>query len=164
MKLVFLDKENMLLFLNRVQTHQLSFEQREKLEPQLKALLLKLKQIYHMSFCGYYTIHVYQDMLYGTILKIHREDLDDFDYFQDEIELCLHVEKNSKILYQIKDPCDVRKKWRKKTKLYYYNHQFYFDMTETISQQELGRFLEYTEPCFQNTQEILLYGKVLESW
>ena len=154
----------MLLFLNRVQTHQLSFEQREKLEPQLKALLLKLKQIYHMSFCGYYTIHVYQDMLYGTILKIHREDLDGFDYFQDEIELCLRVEKNGKILYRIEDPCDVRKKWDKKTKLYYYDHQFYFYMIENMSQLELRHILEFTEPCFQNTEEIFNYGKVFDSW
>lgn len=164
MKLVFLDKENMLLFLNAVQTHQLSFEQRDKLEPQLKSLLLKLKHIYHLSFYGYYTIYVYQDPLYGNILKIHRENLDDFDYLQDEIELCLHIEKNSKILYRIEDPCDVRKKWHKKTKLYYYDHQFYFYMIENMSQLELGQFLEFTEPCFQNTCEILTYGKVLDSW
>lgn len=164
LKLVLLDKENMLLFLNSVQPHQLSFEQKEKLESQLKSLLLKLKHIYHLSFCGYYTIYVYQDSLYGNILKIHHEDLDDFGYLQDEIELCFHIEKNSKILYRIEDPCDVRKKWHKKTKLYYYDHQFYFYMIENMSQLELGQFLEFTEPCFQNTEEILNYGKVLDSW
>ena len=155
----------MLLFLNRVQSHQLSFEQREKLEPQLKSLLLKLKQIYHISFFGYYTIHVYQDKLYGTILKIHREDLDDFDCFHDEIELCLHIEQESEILYQVNDPLYLSKrKWRKKTKLYYYDHQFYFRIIEDISQQELGQFLEFTEPCFQQSHEVLTYGKELECW
>ena len=57
LKLVFLDKENTRLFLNMIQKHQLNFEKKEILEKQLKEILTKLKQIFHTTFYGYYTIN-----------------------------------------------------------------------------------------------------------
>lgn len=164
MKLVFLDKENMLLFLNMIQKHQLNFEKKEILEKQLKEILTKLKQIFHTTFYGYYTSYVYQDHVYGTILKIHREDLDDFDYFRDEIELCLQIEKSSKILYQIEDPMMIYKGWHRKTKLYYYQQKFYLEIVKIMNQQELGKFLEFVIPVFQNTKEIITCGRELKGW
>ena len=61
----------MFLFLNQVKSSPLNFEEKETLEQQVKQIFLKLKEIYHISFCGYYTIYAYQDPLYGSVLKIH---------------------------------------------------------------------------------------------
>ena len=102
--------------------------------------------------------------MYGTILKIHREDLDDFDYFRDEIELCLQIEKSSKILYQIEDPMMIYKGWHRKTKLYYYQQKFYLEIVKIMNQQELGKFLEFVIPVFQNTKEIITCGRELKGW
>lgn len=162
MKLVFLDSENMLLFLNQVGSNSLDFSSVDTLEDQLRNLLMKLKQIYHLKISGYYSIYVSKDALYGMILKIHREDLDEFDYFHDEIEICLHIEKNTNILYKIEDPFDICIEFLKEMKLYFYENSFYLDITGEITQDKLGQLLEFVEPIACGTKEILKYGKTIE--
>jgi len=157
LKLVFLDKENMFLFLNQVKSSPLNFEEKETLEQQVKQIFLQLKEIYHISFCGYYTIYAYQDALYGCVLKIHHEDIDEFELC-DEIEICFHVEKNFKMLYQVEDPMLLRK-FRSDIRLYYYQKTFYLELIKEMTQSQLGELLEYVVPHFQNTKEILKYGK-----
>ncbi|MBS7020483.1 MAG: hypothetical protein KH135_01235 [Firmicutes bacterium] len=159
MKLVFLDNENMLLFLNQFYQKKLDFSSVDSLEEQLKDLLFYLKQIYHLKISGYYSIYVTKDENYGMILKIHREELDEFDYFHDEIEICLHINKEGSILYQVEDPTLLNQEFLSHTKLYYYENCFYFELQERLKEIEMGQFLEFTQPTFIEAKEITKYGK-----
>lgn len=159
LKLVFLDNENMLLFLNQFYQKKLDFSSVDSLEEQLKDLLFYLKQIYHLKIGGYYSIYVTKDEMYGMILKIHREEMDEFDYFHDEIEICLHINKDGSILYQVDDPMSVNKTILSRSKLYYYEQSFYLELKEKLGKTEMGQFLEFTQPTVMESKEIIKYGK-----
>lgn len=159
MKIHFFYDKEMILFLNNYYSASLDIESKENLESYFKELFLRIHKIYKIALYGYYNINLYYDKYYGVILKIQKEDLDYYDYFDKEIDMRIIVEKNSVFLYQIDDFFELDDEILSKGILYRYQNKIYFKLNENLSWNEMGKLLEFSDIVYENTDVILKYAK-----
>lgn len=165
MKILFLNDREFILFLNEFYSSELDLESKENLEKYFRKLFLKIHKYYNIVLTGYYNIHLYHDMNYGVIIKINREDLDYYDYFDngvDMVDMCILVEKQDGFLYRFEDYLEVEPNILKKGMLYRYQNKFYLRLKEKVRTMELGKVLEFSEIVYENLDTILKQGEVLK--
>ena len=93
MKLINKDNK-IIVFLNK----QINFKQ-INLEKYFKKLFIKFKEDYHIELNGYYSINIYIDKFYGSVIEIENEDLDYYNYFN---QIDMEVKLNDNVfLYEI---------------------------------------------------------------
>ena len=93
MKLINKDNK-IIVFLNK----KINFKQ-INLEKYFKNLFIKFKEDYHIELNGYYSINIYIDKFYGSVIEIENEDLDYYNYFN---QIDMEVKLNDNVfLYEI---------------------------------------------------------------
>ena len=90
----------LLVYLNSY--NLIKFDDINLLEEDIKKLLNKLTNQYHIIFKGNLTVDVLKDDYYGIILRIKEDDFS-YDYFYDDhVSLKIKI-KNIEVLYQVND-------------------------------------------------------------
>ncbi len=113
----------------------------DNFEDILKSILLKYKKLYDISLSGFYTVNVYSDKIYGSIIYMHKEDIDYYDYYDNQIDMKIIYEE-TEFLYQIDD-------------YFYFNNKDYLDIlflegkmygkiNREIPVSELAKLMEMT--------------------
>lgn len=161
MKLVFCDDSKLILFLNNLTIPKMDFEDREELEEYFRELFLKLKDLYQIVIQGYYNIDIYIDSLYGAVIEIEKEELDYFEYDDNQVDMRICIHQTS-ILYELEEyiPLD-----QKKYDMIWYGNKWYVKLKQKLNEIYLGRLLEYAEIHYQEENEqILRRGVYLERY
>jgi hypothetical protein len=149
--IIYLKKENM---------SQMDFNDIDKLEDYFKTLFSKLNQVIEIEFNGFYLLDIYLDKYYGSIIKIQKEEVEYFDYYnQVEMKITIH---DTEFLYQINDYFLPNKNIQSKVTYYYYQQKFYLKINEELNSQEMFELLEMSEVIYQ-TDNILKYGKTIKN-
>jgi len=138
MKLLVSD-DNIIVFLSKKQTKNISFNDKDVSNQFLAQLILKLKKSYKVDLCGYYSVIIHLDDNYGAIIEFEKEKLEYFDYYEDQVDLDVKL-KEEKFVYEIDDfnYFDFKYKYIKiKDKIYL--------ILDKISEIEMGKILEYSK-------------------
>ena len=93
MKLISKDNKIIVFLYKRINFKQIN------LENYFKKLFIKFKEDYHIELNGYYSINIYIDKFYGSVIEIENEDLDYYNYFN---QIDMEVKLNDNVfLYEI---------------------------------------------------------------
>lgn len=164
MKIECIDENNIIVFLNKLKVKDKLLLSNEYLENYFRNLFKILKDKYQISINGYYAVTLYQDSLYGVILDIEKEFTDYFDYFDNQVDMKIDVDKNSTFLYKISSLSVFNKDILSSTIIYLYNGELYIKPKKTINQLELGHLIENGTIIYGNLcNRVLKYGKKLKS-
>lgn len=144
MKIIMDGASDIVVFLNHYQMKKFDFQNREQLEEYLKEIFLKLKHDHQISIAGYYQIGVYLDPYYGTILNIEKEELEYFDYYDNQIDMRITIYHDCIFLYELFDYLQLSPTILKKGRLYRFQDQLYFKLNEVLTEIELGNLLEHS--------------------
>lgn len=148
---IFLPASN--IFLDRLK--------REELEDYFKTLFLKLEDRYGIDHCGFYQIYVYKDSYYGAILEIEEEDLPYLDYIDNEVEMNIHIPKDTSFMYQLEDILDLDIEILKASNLYYYQNRFYIELKREVQKKNYLQLLEYGELIYgEKVKKVQRSGKL----
>ena len=158
MKVEFLSENNLAIFLNTLYLKQFSKDD-DEIESYLKHLFKLLKRSYGIDLNGYYQISVFIEKYYGTILLIEKEDLEYYDYFDNQIDMCIQIKEDQTILYQIDDFFSLPSEIQKCARLFLYKEKQYIGLNQIISDALMGLLLEHSQIEFQQTDTILTYGE-----
>lgn len=154
MKIIVNDDINMIIFLNKIYLNQIDFEDKEKLEIYFRKLLKTLKEFYKININGYYEINVYVDNNYGVILELKKEEIEYFNYYEDEVDMQLIVH-NTVFLYEIEDYFWIEKELKNKILLYKYNKKIYMVINHNINDILLGKIIENSNLKYKDNQKII---------
>lgn len=162
MKIITMDLDSIVLYLSDM---DFSLEENiDELESKFRDIFLKLKNLYNMDIEGYYKIDIYKDNYYGMIVEIKREELDYFDYFDNQIEMRISIHEEHSILYEFDDFFSLNYSLLSKMRFYIYHDKIYGEVKEEISKIE-GAYLQeqctsiiygsFTKYIFQKKNNIL---------
>ena len=82
----------------------------------------KKNKLYGLTY-----LEIYQDINYGTIIKVKNDKT--IYYKKDEIEIKIIIHTDTPLLYKI-DYFDIKKDY--KNKIYYYKNNFYLELENII--------------------------------
>ena len=102
--------------------------------------------------CLYYVL-TYQDINYGTIIKVKNDKT--IYYKKDEIEIKIIIHTDTPLLYKI-DYFDIKKDY--KNKIYYYKNNFYLELENKINKDKYLKLLEVSEVIYEDTHQIINNG------
>lgn len=136
--------DNFIVFLSKKLINCESFEDPDLVNDFLKEIILKLRQYFLLNVFGYYNVIAHLDDNYGIILELEKEDLEYFEYTDDQIDMNVKVKKEV-FLYEIEDFNYLQDKY-----FFYKEKDRIFLKPEVISDVELGQILEYSK---------IIYGK-----
>lgn len=150
MKIITMDLDSIVLYLSDM---DFSLEEDiDELESRFRDIFLRLKNLYNIDIEGYYKIDIYKDTYYGVIVKIKKEELDYFDYFDNQIEMRISIHEENSILYEFDDFFSLNDSLLQKMNFYMYHDKIYGELKECISKIE-GAYLH--EECIS-----IVYGSV----
>lgn len=148
---IFLPASN--IFLDRLK--------KEELEDYFKMIFLKLEERYGIDQSGFYQIYVYKDSYYGAVLEIEEEDIPYLDYIDNEVEMNIHIPKDTSFMYQLEDIFDLDKEILNASNLYYYQNKFYIELKKEVLKKNYFRLLEYGELIYgEKVKKIQKLGKL----
>lgn len=159
MKIVNLDENCMIIFLNKLYLRELNFDVREDLEEYFKELFLKLKKYYAINISGYYNINVYIDKDYGLVINLNKEDIEYYDYFDNQIDMRISL-KDSKFLYRIDDPLALP--IFNKIEIYFYHGKCYLDFIGDIDNTTMMYLLEFSDIVFDEQTDLIRHSQKLK--
>ncbi len=110
---------------------------KDLLEQRFKNIFLKIKELYKIELTGLYKIKLYIDN-YAAVLEITEEEADFYEYYNDEIEMCIIINENSNILFELNDTVIDYMDY------YLYMGKIYGKINKKISNFEKGLLLEST--------------------
>ena len=148
MKVITNDEFNIIIFLNKIIVENIDLEDRENLEEYFKKIFLKLKKIYDITISGYFVIDVYIDDNYGIIMELNKEELDYYEYFDNQIDMRIIIHDDVTFLYEIDDILLLDKKIRKNISLYYYQNKYYIKINKILNFIALGYILENSNSIY----------------
>lgn len=150
-------KENILIiYLKKQLIEKIDFTKKDELEKYFKELFLRLKEYYNIKISGYYNINVYIDEFYGVALELQKEELDYYDYFDNQVDMHIITEELN-FLYSIEDYFVTKE--LDFSKLYYYKDKYYISSNINTNYSYL---LENSEIIYKNTKEIIKFGRVIK--
>lgn len=150
--------DQIIIYQNKFALQTVDFENSE-LEEQLRTLFLKLKQDYDIKIQGYYTIDVYTDSNYGSVIELNKEEIEYFDYFENEIDMRIILHDPKSFLYSFSDPFLIPKKLRNKLNIYWKENKAYGEIVKPIYNLELGQLMEFSDLEYANNDLILKHAK-----
>lgn len=118
---------------------------KENINSYLKKLILTLKRCYKIDIFGFYKANIYINKKVGTIIELVKDD--DFDLFNDLIDLDINIIENADIWLKFKDYF-----LDKKESIYIYEDSYYINIDD-ISKHKLLRVIEFCS---------IVYGEELE--
>lgn len=108
----------------------------------------KKNKLYGLTY-----LEIYQDINYGTIIKVKNDKT--IYYKKDEIEIKIIIHTDTPILYKI-DYFDIKKDY--KNKIYYYKNNFYLELENKINKDKYLKLLEVSEVIYEDTHQIINNG------
>ena len=121
-----------------------------------------MHQYYDISLHGYYNITLYCDHYYGLVIRLNKEEIDYYNYFDKEIDMRIVIEKTNHFLYRLDDYFGLPAELRKKVMVYYYQNHFYVKLQTELTDIEFATLLEQATLHYQNSDSIVKYGTVME--
>lgn len=162
MKVSINDEDSIMLYINNIYIDKINFEDKEELEKYFKQLFGKLKKFYKVNIRGYYNIRVYTDNFYGIIIYLQRENIDYCDYFGNQVDMRITIEKNNCFLYKINDLFTIDKEILKKINIIKYKDYFYIKIIRNISSIEMANIIENSTIVYDNeVNSIVMNGKLI---
>ena len=162
MKVLFSNSDNLIVYCHDFYTKELELSNRNTLATYFKSIFQKLKDYYRIQSSGYYDIILYHDFNYGAVIEITKEENDYYDIYTNTIDMKIRIEKECHFLYELEDPFEIDSQLLQDSQLYLYHGNLYLALKEKIDYIELGRLLEHSSLIYQNTEEILKGGKLVE--
>lgn len=156
MKVKITDENNLIVFLNKLETKGINFTSKDNLEVELKDMFKKLNSVYNIKIYGYYNVSIYIDEYYGVVIDLSKEDI---DYLDDDnnVDMCIVIVEQS-FLYEIDDLFNI-----KTGDVYRYKNKYYLKLNNDISNIEMGNLLEHSNLIYgDKVKNILDYGNVLK--
>ena len=124
----------------------------------IKNIIKKINKKYNIDIYGYIEAKIYIDKNYGVIINLKKEELEYFDYFNDEIEMNIEI-INDSFLYKIED---YNKDIIKDKKIYKYKDNLYINI-EKIDNINLGKIIEISEIIYgKQAQTIIEKNNIVE--
>lgn len=108
----------------------------------------KKNKLYGLTY-----LEIYQDINYGTIVKVKNDKT--IYYKKDEIEIKIIIHTETPLLYKI-DYFDIKKDY--KNKIYYYKNNFYLELENKINKDKYLKLLEVSEVIYEDTHQIINNG------
>ena len=108
----------------------------------------KKNKLYGLTY-----LEIYQDINYGTIIKVKNDKT--IYYKKDEIEIKIIIHTDTPLLYKI-DYFDIKKDY--KNKIYYYKNNFYLELENKINKDKYLKLLEVSEVIYEDTHQIINNG------
>lgn len=124
----------------------------------IKNIIKKINKKYDIDLCGYMEIKIYIDNNYGVIINIKKEELEYFDYFNDEIEMNIEI-INDSFLYKIEI---YDKDLINNNKIYKYKDNLYINIDKADS-INLGKIIETSEIIYgEKAKKIIEKNNIIE--
>ena len=161
MKIVNQDENCMTIFLNKHYIRDLNFDIKNDLESYFKNLFLKLKRYYDINISGYYNIEVYIDDNYGLIMKLNKEEIEYYDYFDNQIDMRISI-KNNKFLYSIMDPFIMNDILHHSIDVYLYKDRYYIDLMDSVDEKIMMKVIEFSDILFDDEVDIVRNSKLIK--
>lgn len=159
MKLNIIDENNIIIFLSKLYTKDSIKFDKENLEIYFKKIFKKLQNNFDIKINGYYNINVYVNKDYGIVMEIFKEELDYYNYFDDDIEMQIKIYENSKFLYSFDDIFEIKKGIGK---IYKYNDKYYLELEKKLSKYEYAKILEFSSLIYNDINKITKTKYLLE--
>ena len=134
-------------------TSDFEFNNEENIEKFLRQLFIKLKNFYNITIEGYFDVDVYIDDYYGMVLDLKKEIFEYYDYFDNQVEMKIVINK-CKFLFLV-DYFDFDKN---KYDVYKYLDKIYLLPKIKINKSEMSLLMEMSTLIF-NSNEIFNNGK-----
>ena len=124
----------------------------------IRNIIKKINTKYNIDIYGYIETKIYIDKNYGIIINLKKEELDYFDYFNDEIEMNIEI-INDSFLYKIED---YNKDLVKDKTIYKYKDNLYINI-DKIDNINLGKIIEISEIIYgEKAQNIIEKNNIIE--
>lgn len=141
MKILTMDENGITLFLSDM---KVSFEDdMEELEENLRTIFLHLKDVYNLDMQGYYVVDIYIDACYGVVVEIEKEDLDYFEYFDNQVDMRISIHNDTMILYEFIDIFSIPDMLLSNLDIYMYHDAFYAKLKKSLSPVQSALMLEH---------------------
>jgi len=142
MKIITMDLDSIVLLLFDM---DFSLEENiDLLEDKFHDIFLSLRNLYDIQVEGYYKIDIYKNKYYGMIVEIKKEEIDYFDYFDNQIDMRISIHDDNLILYEFDDYFSLPPNLFDKMNLYLYHDKIYGELTNIISKIEGAYLQEYS--------------------
>lgn len=148
MKLITMDDNFITMFLTNI-SFDLS-DDTEVLEERFRQIFVKLKEIYDLEIEGYYGIDVYIDPCFGIVVEMESEDLEYFDYFDNQVEMRIVLHTDIPILYEFDDVLDIPELLLIKLDVFFDNNKYYGQTKKKLENLEIGYLLEMSKNILYN--------------
>lgn len=150
-------EEKFCIYINNQYFTFLDWNDKEEIARNVKKLILKLNQIYHLSLSGFYKLVIHLNKKIGMLLELER--LEDFGIDIKTIDLRVVIYLDSDILIEIDDLDNIREHCNQ---VYWYQNHFYCDINQFTEKQflmltEYGKFIWSEE-----AEQIKEMGKKIE--
>jgi hypothetical protein len=159
MKVSYIDENNILIFISDDLLNNIDFIDEEETKDYFRELFFNIKDKLKLIINGFYLVMVYQDKYYGIVIELKKEDIDFYDYYIDEIDMHITIEKDI-FLYKIND-IFISNDLLKDNDVIIYNNELYLKINKEIDNILKGHLLEISELIYKNTNEIIKNGKIL---
>ena len=122
----------------------------------IKKIIKKINKKYDIDLYGFIEVKIYIDKNYGVIINIKKEELEYFDYFNDEIEMNIEI-INDSFLYKINNIYI-----NSKIKTYKYKDSLYISI-DKIDNINLGKIIETSEIIYgDKAKKIIEKNNIIE--
>lgn len=132
MKLISKDNKIIVFLYKRINFKQIN------LENYFKKLFIKFKEDYHIELNGYYSINIYIDKFYGSVIEIENEDLDYYNYFN---QIDMEVKLNDNVFLYEMDYEYLNKSIINNSNIYKLKDKLYIQVKDN---NILNKILEYS--------------------
>ncbi len=147
-----IDVENMcyIVYLNKYKLSSFNFEKKDLIEKKFKKLFKKLKYFYGIDISGYYNIEIFIDKYYGAVLRIEKESIDYYDYFDSKDTVAMRIKKyNTNFLYQVEDYFFI-KDIKDKFKIYKKDNNIYLKIINKLQDKDFYLLLEMSKLIYKS--------------
>lgn len=127
----------------------------DAIDDSLSDIFFSIKKNYLSDLNGYYDTKIYIDKYYGMIIDMEREEIEFFDYYDNQIDMRTTIKKTN-FLYQVEDNY-----WFNldEVLIYFYNDNIYIQIEKPIEEKIMMELLEHSVIHYLDTDKIIKYGK-----
>ena len=107
MKVDIIDENHLVIYLRKNKVSNINLKDELKIEETLKDLFVRLNNYYDIKIKGYYNVDIYVDKYYGVVFDIGKEELEYYDYYDNQVDMKIIVKKIP-FVYQVEDYFNIK--------------------------------------------------------